>query len=158
MSAMNRIATRIQEENLPYDPEADLPLPNLYWATLTRSTGSVLNTFVAADHTTAAIAKLSNWCAVNHKFRPHRSNSAIRLRRMLLGDVIHNPDSFNVAFETAVLSRESDIVASLNALPDWIANHVGIGAESAKLSTSQALWQRVGAELDRINAPVRVLR
>lgn len=145
---MTKLASQIQAEGKVYDHAADLPYPNIYWATVSTFDGQAVNTFVAADHTNAAVGKLANWCAANHKFRPHRSNSVIKLRRMLLGDILHNPAAYDVALATAVANRESDIIDSLKALPTWVAGKVGI--QYPDLSAADSLWQRLGSELGAI--------
>jgi len=158
MTNMTQLAAQIAAEGAVYDHAADLPFPNIYWATVSTFDGQAVNTFIAADHTNAAVGKVSNWCAANHKFRPHRSNSVIKLRRMLLGDVIHNPAAFDTVFAAAIANNEHDNIAKLRMLPLWIADKVKVTPDRIDMSSADAIWQRVASDLERYSAPVRVLR
>lgn len=143
--SMTNIAAQVLAAGATYDTSTPLPYPNIYWATVRTSDGRTVDTYIAGDHTNAALAKLCNWCVEHHRFRPHRSNSVIKMRRLLLDDVLHNPAAYDVALATAVANRESDIIDSLKALPTWVAGKVGI--QYPDLSAADSLWQRLSSEL-----------
>ena len=85
----------------------DLPLPNIYFATVESAvTGQTIHTYIAADFVGAAIAKVGNLCADRHGFRPYRSTATVKLRRLKLQDYLDNPDALRLAtFNAAVLGE-----------------------------------------------------
>lgn len=155
---LQRISELAASGSISFNPSDDLPLPNIYWVTVTHHEGHSVNAYIAADHTKLAIHKVANHCADHHGFRPYRSNSAIKVRRMLLGDLINDPSVYDKALQHASSNCESDIVSGLRQLPGWIARHVG-GDGYAPVNTAALgdLWERLSAEVEA-QAPIRVLR
>lgn len=155
---MHNLASYIIQSGIRFDHGADLPRPNIYWCTAQSTDGHRFDTYLAADHTKTGVQKFANWCASVHSFRPTRMNSTIKLRRVLLGDLIQNPGVYEAALKLARDNCESDIVADLLALPSWIRSQVGLGNAPVTVSASEALWDALAAQLVYHDAPVRVLR
>lgn len=99
--------------------DKDLPLPNVYLATITHQ-GQMYCTYVAADYSLAAIKKIQRWCVDNHHFRPTRGNSDTKLRRMRLGDYLETPEALQVALANAQEAHERDTVLALNERRDHV--------------------------------------
>lgn len=158
MTTMTQLASHIIQSGIRFDHAANLPRPNIYWCTATTRDGHRFDTYLAADHTKTGVQKFANWCASVHLFRPTRMNSTIRLRRVLLGDIIHNPEVYEAALKLARANCESDVVADLLALPSWIRSQVGLSNGPIAVSASDALWDALAAQLEYHEAPVRVLR
>lgn len=96
----------------------DLPLPNIYFASIHNGlTGETHSIYVAADFTGAAFAKVGNLCADRFNFRPYRSNATIKLRRLKLGDMVENPYALTAAVEVAHALGERETVARLQHRP-----------------------------------------
>lgn len=154
---LSQVAAAIRNNRLSFDFDADLPLPNIYWCSASKPSHGTAHTHLAADHTTAVIQKMANWCAEHRGFRPMRSNSRVRVRRMKLGDLLENPDAHRVALQNAALNGERDIIAALNALPQWIAAQVGLyGSAPAPVLPKrevrpavdlEAAWERLTQEI-----------
>lgn len=121
-SIMAALAAAITASGARYDADADLPLPNIYLATVYPFNKPAISVYVAADHTRPAVQKVSNMVADSHHFRPMRSNSVIKMRRLRLGDVIENPDAYTRALLSAKSAGESDIVSALRRLPQWVSD------------------------------------
>lgn len=143
LAQLTRLAAEVDLSTIDFN--ADLPLPNLYTASVYHFDGGQFHVTIAADHTNAAMAKLQNWCAEHHRFRPYRSNCKVRFRRMKLGDLLADPTVFDKAYQLAVANQESDILKALDALPSRIAVMVGKAVPPA-LHT-EGLWRRLGREL-----------
>lgn len=126
MTALSMAAVAAQFANAPFNPDQDLPvsLPNVYWCTADYPGKGRHHTYLAAGHTKAAVQKMANWCADNKGFRPYRSNSTLKVRRLKLGDLMENPDAFAAALANARESGERDVIAGLLALPQWIVQHL----------------------------------
>lgn len=100
----------------------DLGLPNIYFVTVNSAIdGSVHHLYVAADFSGAAMRKVQNLCADAHGFRPYRSNSVVKMRRLKLQDMLETPSALAKAMETARLLGEKDTLAALEKRPDEIA-------------------------------------
>lgn len=103
-------------------PRLDLPTPNIYFVTVNCAIdGSVNHLYVAADFSGAALRKVQNICSDKHGFRPYRSNSVIKMRRLRLQDMLETPSALAKAIETAKELGEKDIVAALEKRPEQIA-------------------------------------
>lgn len=124
-SIMATLAAAITASGVRYDADADLPLPNIYLASVYPFNKPAISVYVAADHTRPAVQKVSNMVAASHYFRPMRSNSVIKMRRLRLGDVIENPDAYTRALLSAKAAGETDIVAALRKLPQWVSELTG---------------------------------
>lgn len=118
---MATLAASITASGVRYNADLDLPRPNLYLATVYPFNKPLISVYVAADHTAPAVQKVSNMVAISHRFRPMRSNSVIKMRRLRLGDVIENPDAYDSALLAAKSAGETDIVNALRKLPQWVA-------------------------------------
>lgn len=100
-------------ETLPRElRDKDLPLPNVYLATVSHN-GQSYSTFVAADYSLAAIRKMQRWCVDNHLFRPTRGNSDTKIRRFRLGDYLETPEGLQVALINALECHERSTVVAL---------------------------------------------
>jgi hypothetical protein len=124
MTALTMAAVATQFANARYDYDLDLPLPNIYWCTADMPGHAKRHTHLAADHTIAVVQKMANHCAEHHGFRPMRSNSRLKVRRLKLGDLMENADAYDVALANARAAGERDIVVALLKLPAWIAAHL----------------------------------
>ena len=100
----------------------DLPTPNIYFVTVNSAIdGSVHHLYVAADFSGAAMRKVQNLCADAHGFRPYRSNSVVKMRRLRLQDMLETPSALAKAMETARTLGEKDTLAALERRPEEIA-------------------------------------
>ena len=144
---MLQLAVAIQDSRVSYDKNADLPLPNIYFASVYPNDGHAFSGYFAADFTGAAMTKISHWCVSHHGFRPYRSNSTIKLRRMLLGDLIENPNAYCAALANAKENCESDVVQALRKLPGAIAAMTGVPLPVLDTKAADDLWDRLSAEV-----------
>lgn len=143
MTIMTSLVERIRVGDINFN--MDLPYPNIYWGTVVHSTAGTYNVYIAAQYTGAAKQKVENWCSEVHGFRPYRSNSELRLRRLKLGDIVQHPEAFDAARKFSLDRGESDIVAALDKLPAWIAEKVGVPMP-VDVEAAETLWNRlVGA-------------
>lgn len=147
---MLHLANSISESGVTFDRRADLPLPNLYFVSVYPITGRPVHTYFAADFTQGAMQKAINWCVDQHGFRPYRSNSTIKVRRLLLGDLIENPNSYCAALQHAKESCEADILTALRKLPRFIADMVGVPYPVLDTKAADTLWERLSAEVSAI--------
>lgn len=96
----------------------DLPLPNIYFVTVQSVFDATpILLYVAADFTGSALKKVQNICADQHNFRPYRSNSVIKMRRLKLADMLECPEALGKALDTAHLLGERDTIARLASRP-----------------------------------------
>lgn len=102
--------------------DTDLPLPNVYFVSVTHAlTGQTHHMYIPADFNGAAFKKAQNLCAERHNFRPYRSNSVIKMRRLKLSDYLENPGALPAAAAIAAELGERDMVAALAKRPQEIA-------------------------------------
>lgn len=102
--------------------EQDLSLPNVYFVTVSSAiTGETHHLYVPADFSGSAFLKTQNICADRYNFRPYRSNSTVKMRRLRLSDYLENPDALRAALVTAAELGERDTVAALRRRPQEIA-------------------------------------
>lgn len=153
---MLHLANSIQDSGVTYDRRADLPVPNIYFVSVYPFTGHPVHTYFAADFTQGAINKAVNWCVDQHGFRPYRSNSTIKVRRLLLGDIIENPNAYCAALKHAKDHCEADILSALRKLPKAIADLTGVPVPVLDVKAVDALWERLSAEVSAIST--RTLR
>lgn len=134
-----------------FNPDADLPLPNIYWCSVYMPGVGEFHTHLAGNHTRLAVFKMADWCSLTHGARPYRSNSVMKLRRLKLGDLIENPAAYQTALDNAKWAGEGDVVVALEAFPAWITAHVqGLNPPARQLcaaNDSQAFWPRPHPEL-----------
>ena len=102
-------------------PRLDLPTPNIYFVSVDHAAGGMHHLYVAADFSGAALRKVTNLCVDRYGFRPYRSNSVIKMRRLRLQDMLETPSALSRAIETAKELGEKDIVAALEKRPEQIA-------------------------------------
>lgn len=144
---MLELSVAIQDAKVEFDRNADLPQPNIYFASVYPNDGHAFSGYFAADFTGAAMTKVSHWCVSHHGFRPYRSNSTIKLRRMLLGDLIENPNAYCAALANAKENCESDVVRALRKLPGVIAAMVGVPLPVLDTKAADDLWDRLSEEV-----------
>ena len=149
-SAMARLCKSIRERGVVYDRNGDLPLPNVYLCTVYPFEGAQVSSYVAADHTRLALHKVCNRMVDTHKFRPMRSNSTIKVRRLLLGDLIENPSAYDQALSAAKAANESDIVAALRRLPQWLSAHVHVPQPSLEDNALSSLWDNLSSQISAL--------
>lgn len=114
--------------------DIDLPLPNIYYATVQSAiTGEVHHLYVAADFTGAAITKVSNLCAEFKGFRPYRSTATVKLRRLKLQDYLDNPDALRLATFNAAALGERETCQRLQHRPRQV--NAALVAAGAKVDT-----------------------
>lgn len=153
---MLHLAVSIQSSGVTYDRRADLPVPNIYFCSVYPNVGQPVHTYFAADFTQGAIDKTVRWCVDNHGFRPYRSNSTIKVRRLLLGDIIENPNAYCAALKHAKDNCEADILTALRKLPGEISRMVAVPLPVLDVKAADALWDRLAAEVSAL--PTRTLR
>lgn len=147
---MAEVAELLRAHN--YQRDQDLPLPNVYWCSVDMPGFGQFHEHLASDHTTAAVKKMANYCAEHHGFRPYRSNSQMKVRRLKLGDLIEYPDAHRIALANAVAAGESDTVAALLKLPAWIHSHVLNHGRTLRTvqpaSAANDAWERLTLEIN----------
>lgn len=144
---MLQLAAAIQDSKVDFDRNANLPRPNIYFASIYPNDGHTFSGYFAADFTGAAMTKVSHWCVSHHGFRPYRSNSTIKLRRMQLGDLIENPNAYCAALANAKENCESDVVRALRQLPGVISAMVGVPLPVLDAKAADDLWDRLSEEV-----------
>lgn len=103
----------------------DLPLPNIYFVSVQSLSGETHHMYVPADFSGSAFRKAQNLCAERHSFRPYRSNSVVKMRRLKLSDCLENPGAIVEALTTAYALNEADMVDALLARKKAIDNLAG---------------------------------
>lgn len=146
MSIMSNLVQSISAGQIDFN--ADLPYPNIYWCTVKHASHGEFNTYLAGEHTGSAKAKVSRWCRDHHGFAPYRSNSTLLMRRLRLGDIVQNPEAFDVARKHAFEAGESDIIAALDIWPEFIRSKVG--GVALDVAASATLWERLGQEMNKV--------
>lgn len=117
--------------------DADLPLPNVYFVTVTHLSGQH-TLYVAADTSGSAVQKVRRHFREHHSLALYRSTSEIRLRRFRVGDYLEHPQGLQDAREVAALANERDTVAKLDR------RHQEVAALCAEVATAN----EVGADMD----------
>lgn len=146
---MLKLCASIQSKRVPFDRDADLTLPNVYFCTVVTHDNRTMHTYLAADHTKVVMQKVSNWCVDHHSFRPYRSNSTIKVRRMKLGDIIENPNSYCQALAHAKNQCEADIVRELRKWPQMISSITGVPLPVLDSEQAASLWDALSEEVSR---------
>ena len=129
----------------------DLPLPNIYFASVTSAvTGETHHMYVAADFVGAAIAKVGNLCAETKGFRPYRSTATVKLRRLKLQDYLDNPDALRLATFNAAVLGERETCLRLQHRPRQVNEAlIKVGAkvdhEAVAAALGEALRQAVAS-------------
>jgi hypothetical protein len=101
--------------------DIDLPVPNVYFATVESATQrQTHHLYVPAAFSGAAFRKVQNLCAMRHGFRPFRSNATVKMRRLKLQDYLEYPEALERALSVALDLGESDIVKGLEQRPQQI--------------------------------------
>lgn len=149
-SAMARLCQSIREKGVSFDRNQDLPLPNIYLCTVYPFAGAAVNSYVAADHTRLAMHKVCNRMVDSHKFRPMRSNSTIKVRRLLLGDIVENPSAYDQALSAAKAANESDIVAALRKLPQWMSAQTQVPQPTLEDNALSSLWDALSRQVSAL--------
>lgn len=136
------------------DQRANLPYPNIYWVTIHANGQPQIDTYIAGAHTEVALQKAANWCANTHRFRPTPHNSRVKMRRMLLGDLLRTPAAYYDALTKAQEAGERDIVKDLLAMPTKVWNTLSVAqpkAVAASAGASDDLWQRLCREVSSLD-------
>lgn len=138
----------------------DLPRPNVYWVTVTFHGGETHNLHMAAEHTTTLMRKVSHYGAAHFGTRPLVGNCIIKSKRLSAIELLNYPKAWENARQAAAQSNDRDTIAALDRIPGLIEAYITHKPTPLKLdhTAAEALWHSVGEELDRIGAPVRVLR
>jgi len=148
MQTMAQVAAAVRHSR--YSADTDLPLPNIYWCSVDMPDFGTFHTHLASDHTKAAVHKMANWCVENKGFRPYRSNSQLKVRRLKLGDLIENPAAHALALKNAVAAGERDMIDALEKLPAWILAHCGaarVVREAVTVAANHDVWERLTLEI-----------
>lgn len=146
MSVMTQLAESIQLRGVAVPENVDLPLPNIYFASINPYGLQPLSVYVSADFISAGIRKVANWCTHHHRFRPMKSNSVIRLRRLRMKDVVENPAAYEAAIRLAQFNGEADIVAGLEKWPEWIAARLNV--PMPKTIDVSDVWSRLQSAVE----------
>lgn len=120
------LANLVIERNLPFDREANLPRPNVYWGTVRTNDDRTFNDYVAAAHTAPAMNLVLAMATVTLRMRLVKSNNVVMLRRLVLGDLIENPDAFEQALHNAQAVNDHASVEALQRLPLVLAERLGL--------------------------------
>lgn len=134
----DQLAKQVFDQHIRYDPEQDLPTPNVYWCTVDGVYGT-LHAYIAGDHTRPAMHSFQRWCENTHDLWPTRSNSVIKLRRLKLGSLLETPSAFQAALDIARAHGERENVAALELLPSLIARQLGVTVPL----DADATWSRL---------------
>lgn len=127
---------------------SNLPLPNVYFASITSHLdGQTRHLYVAADFSGAATAKVANVCAERFGFRPYRSNSVIKLRRLLLTDYLENPAALTEALITAHELGERDTVERLKKRPQEVEALLACGTAGGSQIDAEEIMRKLGEAL-----------
>lgn len=143
------LAHLVAARRLPFDPNADLPRPNVYWGTARTSDGRTFNDYVAAEHTRPAMVVFLAMATVSLRMRLVKSNNVVLLRRLNLGDLLDNPEAFERALTNAQAINDHASARALERLPIELAADLGLVHEAGEatllplLKTSQIAPQRV---------------
>lgn len=112
--------------------EQDLSLPNVYFVTVSSAiTGETHHLYIPADFSGSAFRKAQNICADRYNFRPFRSNSTVKMRRLKLSDYLENPDALRAALVTAAELGERDTLLALRRRPQEIAAMLSLSEQPA---------------------------
>lgn len=130
----------------------DLPLPNVYFVSVQNGLdGQTHSLYVAADFTGAAMKKVQNICAERHNFRPYRSNSVVKMRRLRLRDYLENTGALGAAMLTARELGERDTLAALAKRPQQVRDAVAmqnlLHSEDRAPVDAEAVWAALGDAL-----------
>jgi len=110
--------------------EQDLSLPNVYFVTVSSAiTGETHHLYIPADFSGSAFRKAQNICAERFHFRPFRSNSTVKMRRLKLSDYLENPDALRAALVTAAELGERDTLLALRRRPQEIAAMLSVAEQ-----------------------------
>ena len=157
MLSMQTVAALASPRLDTLDLTAELPRPNIYWATIDSAQVGRMDTYVAADHTLPAVRKVVAWCEEHRGIRINRSNSMVRMRRLKLADLLESPEVWTTALGNARAARQLDIVQALERLPGVIANKLGLSCDvsvaAAHAGSRVALWDRLCSEVQRTLRP-----
>jgi hypothetical protein len=123
----------------------DLPLPNVYFVSVQNGLdGQTHSLYVAADFTGAAMKKVQNICAERHGFRPYRSNSVVKMRRLRLRDYLENSGALGAAMVTANELGERDTIAGLAKRPQQVRDALAmqnlLHSEQTAPVDAEAAW------------------
>lgn len=119
----------------------DLPLPNVYFVSVQSLSGETHHLYVPADFSGSAFRKAQNLCAARHHFRPYRSNSVVKMRRLKLSDCLENAAAITEALATAYELGERDMIDALLARKkaiDALSGHINHDEVVARLR--EQLW------------------
>jgi hypothetical protein len=105
----------------------NLPTPNIYFVSVQNAMdGQTHSLYVAADFTGAALKKVERLCIDRHGFRPVRSNSVVKMRRLKLRDYLENTGALGLAMVTARELGERDTLAELGKRPQQVRDAVAM--------------------------------
>lgn len=135
-----------------------LPRPNIYWITIASFSGQLHNVFLAADNSTFAIRKAVRWTRQNHGWRPTEGNSVIKTKRFTPQMLVSNLDAWVQAMQMATANGESDLVIGLQGYVKAFRSVVDAPMSHMNYPSREAFWGIVGDELEKMGAPVRILR
>jgi len=135
----------------------DLPLPNIYFVNvLNAETNETHSLYVAADLTGSAMRKVTNLCVDRHGFRPYRSNSVIKMRRLKLRDMLENSGALAQALLTARELGEKDILTALGKRPQQVRDAAQqqnlLSGDSGGSIDAEAVMRRLGEALRAADA------
>ena len=91
-----------------------LNLPNVYWITIVSPFfPAPHDMYVAADFVGAAVRKAQRECVLQFRFRPMRTNSVIKVKRLRARHYFDHLQGVQDAYELAHRNGESDICKKL---------------------------------------------
>lgn len=156
-SELKTISETIKQHRIDVS-KVELPRPNIYWITIASFTGQMHNLFLAADNSVFAIRKAVLWCRQNHGWRPTTGNSVVRTKRFTATMLVSNLNAWTESMAMATANGESDTVVGLQSYVKVLRSAVDAPLPHMKPPSQEAFWQLVGDELEKMGAPVRLLR
>jgi hypothetical protein len=109
--------------------EVDLPLPNVYYATVTSAKGGeTQHLYIAANYNGEAMDKVALVCKAKFGFTPFRGDSSIKLRRFRLQDYLECPQGLKEAVDSATLLGEGWTLEALALRPGQVRNALLVNA------------------------------
>lgn len=131
--------------------DQSLPIPNVYFVTVTHAASGVHSFYVAADDSRAAVAKVRRHCADTYGFRPYRVTTDIKMRRFLLGDYLEHPQGLQQACDMAAHYNERSTLGALEGRMAYVQS-VLQDAQGATQVDFDAVADRLSEELRRVEA------
>ena len=156
MSVMCKLSAAIRNSDLDmHDVDLPFELGNIYACSVYRFDDSrPVHTFIAGDHTAVAVSRLSDWCEMQHDFRPLRSTAKTPVRRLKMADLIENPGAWDAALANAKALDNRETVALLRRIPQWISAKTGVPIPALDHFSTSPMLEGLTTQLTRLSPRV----